>query len=282
MNLNTFAQLTFDSLPLARKTLENYRGAYRRYLQSPLGHLPLHEISRRDLLTALSPLPSPSAQQTLMMFRTLTREGISQGLLDRSVCEGIRIQPAASNSRAFLTWEQITAIEFGPRGRYTDHVRFLALHGLRWGEAAALLETDIRDGAVHIVRSLEGPTKSSAGVRTVPYLGYFARFSRDRRALARALRPHCVTIHSLRRTYAYLLKTSGVHVSTAQRLMGHASPMVTLGIYTQVLESEIAAAGQLLRGSIGSDAIGISGRGNEVRATLPPESGPQSSLTGHH
>jgi hypothetical protein len=42
-------------------------------------------------------------------------------------------------------------------------------------------------------------------------------------------------------------ESNGVHVTTAQRLMGHASPMVTLGIYTAVLDDEIYEAGDILR-----------------------------------
>jgi integrase len=57
---------------------------------------------------------------------------------------------------------------------------------------------------------------------------------------------HGVTIHSFRRTYAYLLKTQGLHVTTAQRLLGHSDPMMTLKVYTSVLDSEIEDAGAKL------------------------------------
>jgi hypothetical protein len=40
--------------------------------------------------------------------------------------------------------------------------------------------------------------------------------------------------------------SNGAHVTTAQRLMGHASPMVTLGIYTAVLDDEIMSTGKIL------------------------------------
>jgi integrase len=70
--------------------------------------------------------------------------------------------------------------------------------------------------------------------------------------LARHLREYGVTVHSLRRTYAYLLKSSGVHVTTAARLMGHANPMVTLSIYTQVRDDEILNSGLALHTLINS------------------------------
>ena len=58
-------------------------------------------------------------------------------------------------------------------------------------------------------------------------------------------------IHSLRHTYAYLLKQQGVHVTTAQRLLGHSDPRVTMGIYTQVLDNEIDDVGLLLSKAAG-------------------------------
>ncbi len=58
---------------------------------------------------------------------------------------------------------------------------------------------------------------------------------------------HGITVHSLRRTYAYLLKTQGVHVTTAQRLLGHSDPVLTMKIYTGVLDSEIDEVGAVLR-----------------------------------
>jgi integrase len=62
---------------------------------------------------------------------------------------------------------------------------------------------------------------------------------------------HGVTVHSFRRTYAYLLKTQGIHVTTAQRLMGHSDPMMTLKIYTSVLDDEIDTAGEMLKMHLG-------------------------------
>jgi integrase len=61
---------------------------------------------------------------------------------------------------------------------------------------------------------------------------------------------HGITVHSLRKTYAYLLKTQGIHVTTAQRLLGHSDPVLTMKIYTGVLDSEIDDAGRILQISI--------------------------------
>jgi integrase len=93
-------------------------------------------------------------------------------------------------------------------------------------------------------------TKSKAGIRTVPLVSEFVPLPSSPKTLNRVLAHHRVTTHSLRHTYAYLLKQQGVHVTTAQRLLGHSDPRITMAIYTQVLDSEIDDAGDLLKNVI--------------------------------
>ena len=68
-------------------------------------------------------------------------------------------------------------------------------------------------------------------------------FARNQKTIAKALKPYGVTVHSLRKTYAYTLKSAGIHVTTAAKLMGHSNPMMTLKVYTQVKDDETALAG---------------------------------------
>jgi len=92
-----------------------------------------------------------------------------------------------------------------------------------------------------------GPTKTESGVREVPYFGYFKQFPKTRVAIAKTLAEHGVTIHSLRKTYEYFLKTNDVHVTIAAKFLGHSDPMVSLQIYTLVRDTEINQAGFRLR-----------------------------------
>ena len=85
-----------------------------------------------------------------------------------------------------------------------------------------------------------GDTKTVAGNRVVPLLSPFPGFAKSQKRLATLLKPHGVTVHSLRKTYAYTLKSSQIHVTTAAKMMGHSNPLVTLKIYTLVLDDEIA------------------------------------------
>ena len=83
-----------------------------------------------------------------------------------------------------------------------------------------------------------------------PHVSGFKPFPKTPKALRRELAEHGTHIHSLRHTYAYLLKTSGVHVTTAQKLMGHADPGVTLGIYTRFRDEEIDNVGAAIVDSL--------------------------------
>ena len=241
MRLHEFALQTINALPITAKTQHNYLGAYRRYIKPILGQRDLTDVQRFDIQCLLTELSPPTAHQTLMVLKTIYREAERAGLLQALPTDHIRTERIVVGKQDFLTWEALQEITFP---RYDSQIRFLALHGLRWGEAVALTESDIYDGRVWITRSIHGQTKTAAGVRSVPYIGHFQPFPKDRRSLARLLTPYGVTIHSLRKTYAYLLKRSGVHVSTAQKLLGHSSPTLTLAVYTKVLDHEVDEAGQ--------------------------------------
>ena len=223
---------------------------YRCHIGPNLGSLELGEIKRAQIQALIKPLPPQTAATTLAVIKTLYREALAQEIVDHSPAHGIKSQQVIVEPRKFLTWEQVDKKSFG---KYTTQIRFLALHGLRWSEAVALTEEDIRDGRIYINKSVHGKTKSRAGVRTVPLISPFKKFPTTRRPLRKVLQPHGITIHSLRHTYAYLLKSQGVHVTTAQKLLGHSDPKVTLSVYTQVLDTEIDDTGALLRSFIGDE-----------------------------
>ena len=247
MKLDDFAQYCWSFLPVTKKTIENYRGAYTRNISRHFGYRDMSTISRSDFVNLLAPLAPQNYFQTLMMLRVLYREALSRDLVNESPVAKIKPPRIYVKPQKFLTWEEVSSTNFG---KYDSHIKFLALHGLRWGEAAALDPTDIYDNIVHINKSVYGSTKTPAGVRDVPYFGFFAQFPKTRVPIAEALKPHGVCIHSLRKTYAYFLKSNGVHVSTAAKFLGHSNPLVTLKIYTLVRNTEVYDVGDLLRKSL--------------------------------
>jgi integrase len=240
MNVDTFTTALWPTLALTKISRKNYEGAYRRYLSPQVGQKEILEVSKNDLVTALSTLPPQTRYQTLMTARVIWREALERELVVTSPAASIKIPKITVKQQKFLTWEELVNIDFGTQ---TKRIRFLALHGLRYGEAAALTEEDIYDGVVHITKSRHGLTKTTSGVRNVPLLCEFVPFAQCQKSVALALKPYGVTVHSLRRTYAYTLKGARIHVTTAAKLMGHSNPMMTLKIYTQVRDEEVGQSG---------------------------------------
>jgi integrase len=214
----------------------------------------LAEISKKDFLDIFAPLVAPNYFQTLMATRVIYREGLNREIVSISPVASITPPKSRPKAQKFLTWEEVKNINFG---KYDSHIKFLALHGLRWGEAVALKQADIFDEKVHINKSMYGPTKTESSVRAVPYFSYFKEFPRSRHAIAKILHEYHVTIHSLRKTYAYFLKTNDVHVTAAAKFLGHSDPTITLKIYTLVRDSEINEIGARLRSQLSPSNSGM-------------------------
>ncbi len=248
MLFESFALQTINHLPIRKKTFATYYSALKLHIFPTLAHRDIREINRLDIQSAIQGLPPQTAATTLAVIKTIFREALAQEIVEDSPAHGISGPKIMVAPRDFLTWEEVSK---GVFGKYTAHIQFLALHGLRWSEAVALSIDDIHDDRVWINKSVHGQTKSRAGIRSVPLVSPFKVFPKSPKTLRRVLKPYGVDIHSLRHTYAYLLKQQGVHVTTAQRLLGHSDPRVTMNVYTQVLDSEIDDVGQILSKAAG-------------------------------
>jgi integrase len=243
LNFDLFAQSVLASLPVREKTRGNYRSMYRSHIQGVLGKMHIEDIDRSMIQELIIKLPPQTSLVTLAVMKSVFREAIARGVIELSPAKGVTSPTLNVAPRRFLTWEQVREGDFGKHQRA---IKFLALHGLRWGEAVVLTENDVRAGRIYINKSIHGATKSQAGNRVVPLVGEFVQIPKSPKTLKKVLDPYGVHIHSLRHTYAYLLKTQGIHVTTAQKLMGHSDPKVTMKIYTQVLDDEIDKTGAIL------------------------------------
>ena len=248
MLFESFALQTINHLPIRQKTFATYHSMLRLHVFPSLAHRELQSIKRLDIQSAIQGLSPQTAATSIAVIKSIFREALAQELIDSSPAHGVSGPKIMVKPRQFLTWEEVANSSFG---KYTPHIRFLALHGLRWSEAVALTIDDIRDDRVWIDKSVHGQTKSRAGIRSVPLVSPFKVFPRSPKTLRKVLKPYGVDIHSLRHTYAYLLKQQGVHVTTAQRLLGHSDPRVTMNVYTQVLDNEIDDVGLLLSKAAG-------------------------------
>ena len=249
MLVNEWVETLWGVLNVRPKTLQNYKHQYGKYLEPVMGLVELDQIEPVEIQKCLLALPPQTARHCLMLIKTIYREAALYGQTTKNPTLGLKTPSIQLSDRKFLTWDEVDSRSWG---RYDEQIRFLALHGLRWSEAVALKETDIRDGFVFVSKSVYGPCKSKSSIRKVPYLGHFVPLPATYKPMQKTANLHGVTVHSFRRTYAYLLKTQGIHVTTAQKLLGHSDPMMTLKVYTSVLDSEIDDAGVLLEAAISS------------------------------
>jgi integrase len=240
MLTNDWVEILWTVLNVRPKTLQNYKHQYGKYLAPVMGSVELDEVEPVAIQRCLLSLPPQTSRHCLMLVKTIYREATLYGHTKSNPSLGLKTPSIQLSEKKFLTWEEVDSRSWG---RYDEQIRFLALHGLRWSEAAVITEHDIRDGFVFISKSVYGPCKSKSSIRKVPYLGHFAPLPVSYKPMQKTANLHGVTVHSFRRTYAYLLKTEGIHVTTAQKLLGHSDPLMTLKVYTSVLDDEIDAAG---------------------------------------
>lgn len=243
MLFESFAMQTINHLPIRQKTFATYHSSLRLHILPSLAHRDIRNITRLDIQSTIHGLRPQTSATALAVMKTVFREALAQEIIQTSPAHGVSGPKIMVKPREFLTWEEVSK---GAFGKYSTHIKFLALHGLRWSEAVALTIEDIRDDRVWINKSVHGQTKSKAGIRSVPLVSPFKVFPKSPKTLRKVLKPYGVDIHSLRHTYAYLLKQQGVHVTTAQRLLGQSDPRVTMNVYTQVLDNEIDDVGLLL------------------------------------
>ena len=248
MIVSEWANTVWTVLNVRPKTLYDYKRLYIKHLDPIIGQSDLESVDLVALQRKLIELPAQTSRHTLMVLRVLWREGLKYGETKTNTVATLKAPTIQFREKKFLTWEEVNSLDWG---RYNNQIRFLALHGLRWSEAAAICEEDIHDGYVWVSKSVYGEVKSKTSVRKVPYLGHWEPLPKTYKPIRLAANKHGVTVHSFRRTYAYLLKTQGVHVTTAQRLLGHSDPIMTLKIYTSVLDNEVEDVGKVLRLIIG-------------------------------
>ena len=244
MLVDEWIETVWTVLNVREKTLKDYKHLYKSHLKPVIGLLEIDSVSSKDLQVKLLSLPPQTARHTLMLAKTIWREAENYGVSTHNPLSKLRTAPIQITPKKFLTWEEVDVLDWG---KYNNQIRFLALHGLRWSEAAALTIGDIKDGSVLVSRSVYGACKSKSSVRRVPYLGYFEQFPKSYKPMQKCANKHGVTVHSFRRSYAYLLKTQKIHVTTAQKLLGHSDPIMTLKVYTSVLDNEIDEAGEILQ-----------------------------------
>jgi integrase len=178
-----FAALTAPS----GSTVRRYRTVYAHSWSPALGNLPLTQITRTHVATALNAVAGSdkTRKNKWAVLTHMFKTAMQEGLIPRSPCVGIKLGRRTDHERGemrFMTIAEFSRILRATPEHWRPLVMFLGGTGVRWGEAAALTVGDLDlDADVPIVRVTKaekadpehpgrvivGPTKSGKSRRTV-------------------------------------------------------------------------------------------------------------------
>lgn len=206
---------------------------------------------------------------------------VANGYILRNPCDGVRWQNVGAGTHRFLEPWEIQAITAHWQDHHAGIWAMLMLYaGLRRGEALALRWADIDGDVIHVRQGvhfedntpISGAPKTPAAVRDVPLMGplktalqaaphvgqyiclgaagqpvtssiWASGWIAYNNAMTRASgQPFNVRAHDLRHTFASMLYDAGVDIKTAQKLLGHTSPELTMRIYTHLSDAREAAS----------------------------------------
>ncbi len=162
---------------LKLKTRAGYESLLRRHLLPEFGDAPLVRITTphvRSFIAGLSTsgLSSSRVRQAYQLLSMVMKSAVESGLLARSPCIGVKIQPTPKREMHVLLPHQIEDLADHAMTCCGTLIYVLAYGGLRWGEAAALRrrKCDLLRSRLVVEESLSevsgelhfGPTKTYA------------------------------------------------------------------------------------------------------------------------
>ncbi len=261
---------------------------WRNQVQSRWDTTPLSLVTRSDVAAWSSALTekglaASSVRKAVGLLSQVLGAAVEDGRLARNVCVGVKMPRLVRDEPRFLSFDQVDDLA-AAAGDSSLLIRFLALTGLRFGEAAALRvsRVDLLRRRIHVVQTvgeigghLSWGTPKTHATRKVPLspalrdelvvhlagrgpddmvftspaggvllLGNFRSRVFDP-ALRTAGLPH-FTPHDLRHTAASLAIASGASVKAVQSMLGHASAAMTLDVYAGLFPDELDAVADRL------------------------------------
>lgn len=169
-------------------SLKTYNSHYRKYISSMIGNKKMQRIERRDILnlqrelsSRLSPTTCNGALRTL---KTIMNDAVRDEIISKSPADSVKAlketrKATETYHRALTVQEQKDFMQEMKGDFYYEFAALLLCTGMRFGEASALLWSDIdyEQNVIHITKTLTfnedstigiGTPKSEAGKRDIP------------------------------------------------------------------------------------------------------------------
>lgn len=282
---------------IAYGSLRPYKPAYERAVQR-FGNQDIADIRPQDCNAYILSLAQKYAYKTvanhLSVLTMIFTYAIMQGLIASNPCQYVTVPAHLRRStRQPLTEAQRRAVQqsTGPDALLAKLILYT---GARCGEALALQwrDIDFKAGTVSISKAVVhhgntpviSPTKTAAGIRTVPLLNplcetltpgepdeyliggakpitkshlesLWVRYTRSLN-LGEVQGDHwqpSIDRHQIRHEYATMLYEAGIDTLQAKALMGHTDIITTQQIYTHIRESKTQSAADKLNAKLSSE-----------------------------
>lgn len=178
---------------IADSTIDKDKTTARR-LAAEFGGMRLRGIAPGDVQDGMArirnasptgrPLSGTTMSKTFALMKQVLRSAQVEGLVEKNPMELLKAPRKSERTRRAVPFDQVEAslqaIEALPLDGRTVAVRLMVLGGLRRSECVGLEWGDVRGGMVRVCRSVRertgevAPTKTAAGVRSVPMLPQLA------------------------------------------------------------------------------------------------------------
>lgn len=169
---------------LKPRTVQSYKVQIRANIIPALGAAKLQKLRREDMQRFVNDLSKTHAPSSVSLIMTVARSALKQavkgGLIRRNPADDLVLPAIHNEKKVTLTQPEVMrffdALPDSTNGRI---LAFIALTGMRIGEASALHWGDVGDGSIRVEQSVAwlgdgaqvpvfNTPKSNAGIRTIP------------------------------------------------------------------------------------------------------------------
>jgi integrase len=279
------------TLVVKPKTRDSYESLLMCHVLPRWGSVRLERVTLADVKAWIpslatkngKPLSASRTKQAYQVLSMMLDLAVEDGRLPRNPARpshgrmrGMLPTIPKNSVRKYLTPQQLEALAEAA-GEYGALIRTLGYTGLRWGEASALMvsDVDILNRRIHVRRAISdikgqlifGTPKTHA-MRSVPITSSLAseleqliferpasdplftapnggwlhlrnfRY-RDFDPAVKAAGLHSITPHTLRHTAASIAVSADANVKAVQRMLGHASAAMTLDVYADLFDDDL-------------------------------------------
>ena len=169
-------------------TLKTYKSHYFKHISPRIGSRKVQKIERREILNLQreisEKLSSTTCNGVLRTLKIILNDAVHDDVISKSPADGIKALKEAKEAtetyhRALTEQEQKDFMQEMAKDYYYEFVALLLCTGMRTGEAAALVWSDIdyKENVIHVTKTVTfnedgttsiGSPKSEAGKRDIP------------------------------------------------------------------------------------------------------------------